>query len=110
MSLVTGTRVGSYTIESLLGAGGMGEVYRARDLDLGRNVAIKIMPESFTADPERVARFRREAQLLASLNHPHIAAIYGLQDGCRSTRRSRLRSRWRSPSKRRTTKASSIAI
>src|SRR5262245_65920028 len=58
----------------------MGEVYRARDPELGRDVAVKILPESFTADPERVARFRREAQMLAALNHPHIAAIYGMHE------------------------------
>src|ERR1700736_3039537 len=62
----------------------MGEVYRARDIKLGRDVALKILPESFTHDPERIARFRREAQVLAALNHPHIAAIYGLEEanGC----------------------------
>ena len=68
MALSTGTRLGSYEILSALGAGGMGEVYRARDTKLGRDVALKILPDSFTNDPERVARFRREAQVLASLN------------------------------------------
>ena len=63
-----------------LGAGGMGEVYRARDSKLGRDVAIKILPPHFTADPERRARFAREARLLATLNHPHIGAIYGLEE------------------------------
>ena len=58
----------------------MGEVYRARDTKLGREVAIKVLPEPFATDPERIARFRREAQVLAALNHPHIAAIYGLED------------------------------
>ena len=62
------------------GAGGMGEVYRARDTKLGRDVALKLLPALFAADPDRVARFRREAQILASLNHPHIAAIYGLEE------------------------------
>jgi serine/threonine protein kinase len=69
-----------YQIAELLGAGGMGEVYRARDSKLGRDVAIKILPAQFTADPERRARFAREARLLATLNHPHIGAIYGLEE------------------------------
>src|SRR5687767_4570953 len=80
MPLADGTRVGSYQILSALGAGGMGEVYRARDTRLDRQVAIKILPQAFVADGERVARFQREAKVLASLNHPHIAAIYGLDD------------------------------
>src|SRR5215831_14592542 len=82
MSLL-GRRLGVYQIDSLLGAGGMGEVYRARDSRLGRDVAIKILPETFVTDRERLARFEREARLLASLNHPNIAQIYGLegQDG-----------------------------
>ncbi len=74
------TQIGSYTILAPLGAGGMGEVYRARDSKLGRDVAIKILPSHFTADPERRARFAREARLLATLNHPHIGAIYGLEE------------------------------
>ena len=80
MSLVSGARLGSYEIIQLIGAGGMGEVYRARDTKLNRDVAIKVLPEAFTLDPDRLARFNREAQLLASLNHPNIAAIYGLQE------------------------------
>ena len=80
MPLSDGTRLGSYQILSALGAGGMGEVYRARDTRLDRDVAIKILPEAFAADAERVSRFQREARVLASLNHPHIAAIYGLED------------------------------
>jgi serine/threonine protein kinase len=80
MALTTGDRLGSYEVVSPLGAGGMGEVYRARDTKLGRDVAIKILPASFVHDPDRVARFQREAQMLAALNHPHIAAIYGLED------------------------------
>src|SRR5688572_10434445 len=80
MSLTTGTRLGPYEIVEPLGAGGMGEVYRARDGRLGRDVAIKALPAAFDADPERLARFRREAQTLASLNHPNIAAIYGLEE------------------------------
>ena len=77
--MVPGTVLGSYEIISLLGAGGMGEVYRARDTTLGRDVALKLLPAALADDPERVARFQREAQLLASLNHPHIGAIYGLE-------------------------------
>jgi Tol biopolymer transport system component/tRNA A-37 threonylcarbamoyl transferase component Bud32 len=80
MSLVPGSRFGSYEIVSALGAGGMGEVYRARDPALNRDVALKILSPAFTGDPDRVARFRREAQLLAALNHPHIAQIYGLAE------------------------------
>jgi serine/threonine-protein kinase len=80
MMLDSGTRFGPYEIMALLGAGGMGEVYRANDMKLGRDVALKILPVSFTNDPERVARFRREAQVLASLNDPHIAQIYGLEE------------------------------
>ena len=75
-----GRQLGPYTIVAPLGAGGMGEVYRARDSKLGRDVAIKILPSHFTADPERRARFAREARLLATLNHPHIGAIYGLEE------------------------------
>jgi eukaryotic-like serine/threonine-protein kinase len=75
-----GTRLGPYEIVALLGAGGMGEVYRARDTKLDREVAIKVLPELFVSDPERVARFQREAKTLASLNHPHIGGIYGLED------------------------------
>ena len=80
MPLIVGTRLGPYEIHSALGAGGMGEVYRARDTKLNRDVAIKILPEAFALDPERLARFKREAQVLASLNHPNIGAIYGLEE------------------------------
>ena len=80
MPLAAGSRLGSYEIQSALGAGGMGEVYRAHDTKLGRDVALKILPDSFVHDPDRVTRFRREAQVLAALNHPHIAAIYGLEE------------------------------
>src|ERR1044071_7479489 len=80
MPLTSGNRVGHYEILSPLGEGGMGEVYRATDTKLGRDVAIKLLPEEFAADPERMARFSREAQVLASLNHPNIAAIYGVED------------------------------
>src|SRR5215813_6921926 len=80
MALAPGTRIGGYETVSLLGAGGMGEVYRARDTKLNRDVALKILPETFALDGDRIARFRREAQVLASLNHPNIAAIYGFED------------------------------
>src|SRR5262245_47649961 len=79
MSLPAGSRIGAYEIVSLLGAGGMGEVYRGRDVKLGRDVAIKILPAHFAGDAERIARFEREAKTLASLNHPHIAQIYGFE-------------------------------
>src|SRR5262245_36991914 len=80
MPLTTGTRIGPYEIIASLGAGGMGEVFRARDAKLNRDVALKVLPEAFTLDPERVARFKREAQLLAALNHPNVGAIYGFED------------------------------
>src|SRR5436190_16516627 len=80
MGLAPGIRLGPYEILSALGAGGMGEVYRARDTKLSRDVALKILPEAFAADPERLARFKREAHVLASINHPNIAAIYGFED------------------------------
>ncbi len=80
MALTVGTRLGPHEIVGPLGAGGMGEVYRARDTRLGRDVAIKALPPAFAADPARLSRFRREAQTLASLNHPNIAAIYGLEE------------------------------
>ena len=79
MSLATGSRLGPYEITSQIGAGGMGEVYRARDTRLKREVAIKVLPESVATDPERLARFQREAEVLASLNHPNIAHVYGLE-------------------------------
>src|SRR5262245_34204552 len=75
-----GSFIGPYRIDSLLGVGGMGEVYRAHDTKLNRPVAIKILPPAFANDPDRLARFRREGQVLASLNHPNIAAIYGFED------------------------------
>ncbi|HEV8317096.1 MAG TPA: serine/threonine-protein kinase [Vicinamibacterales bacterium] len=79
MALTPGTRLGPYDILSALGAGGMGEVYRARDTRLNRDVAIKILPDVFATDPDRLARFEREARILGSLNHPHIAMIHGLE-------------------------------
>jgi len=80
MAIASGARVGSYEILTAIGAGGMGEVYRARDTKLGRDVAVKALPEAFARDAERMARFQREAKVLASLNHPNIAAIYGFED------------------------------
>jgi serine/threonine protein kinase/Tol biopolymer transport system component len=81
MPLTVGTQLGPYEILGPLGVGGMGEVYRARDSKLGREVALKVLPAAFASDAERMARFKREAQVLASLNHPNIAAVYGLEDG-----------------------------
>ena len=79
MSLTPGTRLGVYEIAAPLGEGGMGQVWRATDSTLGRQVAIKILPDAFASDPQRLARFEREARTLAALNHPHIAAIYGFE-------------------------------
>src|SRR5437763_335122 len=80
MPLQSGSSLGPYQIQSLIGAGGMGEVYLARDTRLKRDVAIKVLSETYTNDRERLARIKREAEVLASLNHPHIAAIYGVED------------------------------
>src|SRR5215469_14036450 len=80
MPMSINSRLGRYEILSRIGAGGMGEVYRARDTRLGRDVAIKVLPEAFAQNGERMARFEREAKLLAVLNHPNIAAIYGIED------------------------------
>jgi eukaryotic-like serine/threonine-protein kinase len=80
MPLTTGTRLGAYEITGAIGAGGMGEVYHARDTKLNRDVAIKVLPDLFASDPERLARFTREAQTLAALNHPNIAHIHGLEE------------------------------
>ena len=83
MALASGTRLGPYAITARIGVGGMGEVYRARDMKLDRDVAIKVLPESLAGDPERIARFQREAKTLAALNHPHICTLHdiGTQDG-----------------------------
>src|SRR5512136_1237353 len=83
MSLIAGTRLGPYGIQTAIGAGGMGEVYKARDTRLDRTVAIKILPAELSADPERRARFEREAKTIASLNHPHICTLHdvGEHDG-----------------------------
>jgi serine/threonine protein kinase len=121
-----GTRIGAYEVIAKLGEGGMGEVYRARDTKLDRDVALKILPASFAKDLDRLTRFEREAKTLAALNHSHIAQIYGLEqtptgstlvmelvDGkgrCRSTTRCQSRDRLRKHSKRHTRQASSIAI
>src|SRR5690348_4896935 len=85
MSLNPGDRIGAYEVAGLLGKGGMGEVYRARDGKLHRDVALKVLPAALGRDPESLARFQREARLLASLDHPNIGAIYGLEEsdtGC----------------------------
>ena len=86
MALALGSRRGPYEITAKIGAGGMGEVYRARDTKLNRDVALKILPDAFASDPERLARFEREAKTLAALNHAHIAHIHGLEesDGVRA--------------------------
>ena len=80
MSLTPGTRIGGYEVVALIGAGGMGDVYRARDTKLHRDVAIKVLPDRFVGDPERLARFERESRTLATLNHPHIAQVYAVED------------------------------
>src|ERR1700722_13377022 len=79
MALATGTKLGPYEVVAQIGAGGMGEVYQAHDTKLGRDVAIKVLPDAFAHDPERLSRFQREAKMLAALNHPNIATIYGLE-------------------------------
>ncbi len=79
MSLTPGSRLGPYEISTQIGAGGMGEVYRATDINLKRQVALKVLPEAVAADGDRLARFQREAEVLASLNHPNIAIIHGLE-------------------------------
>src|ERR1700726_4175514 len=87
MSLTKGDRLGLYEILAPIGSGGMGEVYRAKDTKLKRDVALKVLPSAFASDPERMVRFQREAEVLASLNHPNIAAIYGVEhssDGAQS--------------------------
>src|SRR5450759_3226042 len=85
MPLPAGTELGTHKILALIGVGGMGEVYKAHDTKLRRDVAIKVLPESFARDADRLARFRREAQLLASLNHPNIATIYNIEDSNNTT-------------------------
>ena len=80
MGLAPGTSIGHYDVTSLLGEGGMGQVWQATDTQLNREVALKILPDAFAADPDRLARFTREAQILASLNHPNIAQIHGIEE------------------------------
>src|ERR687892_2476910 len=86
MTLTPGTRLGPHEVTAEIGKGGMGEVYRARDSKLKREVALKVLPADVATDPERLARFQREAEVLASLNHPHIAHVHGLEeaDGLRA--------------------------
>ena len=96
MPLSRGTVIGAYEVVSPLGVGGMGEVYRARDRRLKRDVAIKVLPETVSRDAERLSRFQREAEILASLNHSNIAAIYGLEKCRHHARRSTLHRRRRS--------------
>ena len=79
MPLQPGTTLGPYEVTAQIGEGGMGQVYRVRDTKLDRDVALKVLPDAFASDPERLARFEREAKVLASLNHPNIGAIYGLE-------------------------------
>ena len=83
MALIDGTRLGPYEILAAIGAGGMGEVYRARDTRLKRDVAIKVLPDAFANDGDRLRRFHREAELLATLNHPNIGSVYGFEQGRR---------------------------
>src|ERR1700758_1690577 len=78
-ALKCGTRLGGYEVRALLGVGGMGEVYQARDTKLGRDVAVKVLPAAFVSNPGRLSRFQHEARMLAALNHPNIATIYGLE-------------------------------
>ncbi len=80
MALDAGTKIGPYEVIGLIGQGGMGEVWQARDTQLDRDVALKVLPEAFTSDPDRLTRFEREAKVLASLNHPNIGSIYGLEE------------------------------
>ena len=132
--LMAGESFGPYQVREKLGEGGMGEVYRARDARLNRDVALKVLPASMTGDPERLARFTREAQVLAALSHPNIGGIHGLEDaggrqalvlelvegptladritqgGFRSMRRSASAVRSPKPSRLRTTRGSCIAI
>ena len=80
MTLASGTKLGPYEIVAVLGAGGMGEVYRARDPRLGRDVAVKVLPDDVASDPERLARFDREAKTVAALNHPNIVVLHSIEE------------------------------
>ena len=95
MFFAPGARLNQYEVLDKLGEGGMGEVYKARDTRLQRHVAIKILPGAFARDADRVARFEREAHVLASLNHPHIAQIYGVEESRRRARAGHGAGRWR---------------
>jgi hypothetical protein len=125
MPFQPGDRVGPYEIVSVLGAGGMGEVYRAQDLRLGREVAIKVLPEQFASDPDRLRRFKQEARAIAALNHPHICQLYDIgpgylvlstwtadrsRDRCRQTRPYDSRSRSQVRLRPRTSEAFCTAI
>lgn len=101
MPLPVGDKFGHFEILAPIGAGGMGEVYRARDSKLKRDVAVKVLPEAFARDPERMARFQRDAEVLASLNHPNIAHIYGVEDRALVRLRARFRSTRPGKSRRR---------
>src|SRR6187401_1826388 len=90
MTFAAGTRLGAYEVRAAVGAGGMGEVYRARDLTLDRDVALKVLPDEFAADQERLERFTREAKALAALNHPNIAHIYGFEETAIGSRLARV--------------------
>ena len=83
MALDVGSRIAHYDVTALIGEGGMGQVWQATDPQLNRQVALKILPDAFADDPDRLARFTREAQILASLNHPNIAAIYGIEEAAK---------------------------
>jgi serine/threonine protein kinase len=85
LALATGSRVGHYEVKSQLGEGGMGVVFRASDTKLQRDVSLKLLPDHFASDPERLARFQRDAQMLAALSHPNIALVYGLETGTTKT-------------------------
>ncbi len=103
MALAPGSRLGHYDVTALLGEGGMGQVWQATDTQLGRQVALKILPDAFAANPDRLARFTREAQILASLNHPNIAAIHGIEEA------DRMRVEWHAVSNRRLRRAKAQA-
>ena len=94
MPLTTGTRLGVYEVVEQVGAGGMGEVYRALDARLKRDVALKVLPASVAAEPDRLLRFAREAEMPAALNHPNIASIYGVEESAGGRHRAGIRHNW----------------